>query len=533
MKKIVKNVLAGSFLAGGLLAMGCQPPAASNNNANSKKNAGNEVVVPDADAVKVDFYVMSQCPFGKQVEDGIYPVLKELGTTVNFSLNYIGDARDGNFSSMHGENEVNGDKVQLCAAKKAPAKYMEMINCMNQNIRAIPNNWEECAGKAGIDVAAVKACYEGEEGKNLLATSFEAAQKIGARGSPTIKINGKDYQGGRSPDAFTRAICAAGSKAKKCAELPPPPEVKLTVLTDARCKQCGMQVARLQSHFSGMMPGLKASSVDYASEEGKKLYADNGLDRLPVFIFDSNVEKVDEMRRFIGRAKRVGDNRILEMGNFDPKAEICDNNIDDTGNGKVDCADETCQNTLICRQEVKGKLEVFVMSQCPYGVRALNAVKEVLDAIPSVDFHVNYIADGNVDNLSSMHGQAEVDEDIRELCAIKLYGKNNKFMDYVLCRNKNIRSADWKSCAVNGIDAAAMEKCINEEGKKLLADNLKIAKGLEIGASPTWIANNKFKFSGIDANSIKENWCSHNQGAAGCDKQLTQDAAPVQGGCGN
>ena len=33
--------------------------------------------------VKLDFYVMSQCPFGTQVEDGIAPVLKKLGKNMD------------------------------------------------------------------------------------------------------------------------------------------------------------------------------------------------------------------------------------------------------------------------------------------------------------------------------------------------------------------------------------------------------------------------------------------------------------------
>ena len=39
--------------------------------------------------VKLDFYIMSQCPYGTQVEDAIKPVLDKLGDSVDFSLNYI------------------------------------------------------------------------------------------------------------------------------------------------------------------------------------------------------------------------------------------------------------------------------------------------------------------------------------------------------------------------------------------------------------------------------------------------------------
>ena len=176
------------------------------------------------------------------------------------------------------------------------------------------------------------------------------------------------------------------------------------------------------------------------------------------------------------------------------------------------------------------KLELFVMSQCPYGVQALNSMQEVLNNFneAGIDFSVNYIGSGTAKSgFQSLHGQGEVDENIRELCAIKKYGKKTKFMDYVLCRNKEIRSADWEKCAVNGIDAKTIKACAEgDEGKKLLEENFKLANAMGIGSSPTWLANGKYKFAGIDANTIKTNLCSHNPTLKGCDKTLSAAAAP-------
>ena len=64
------------------------------------------------------------------------------------------------------------------------------------------------------------------------------------------------------------------------------------------------------------------------------------------------------------------------------------------------------------------------------------------------------------------------------------------------------------------------------------------SKALGIGASPTWLANNKYKFSGIDAQTIKTNLCQHNAKMAGCDATLSGQQAPKPGaakepGCGN
>ena len=250
---------------------------------------------------------------------------------------------------------------------------------------------------------------------------------------------------------------------------------------------------------------------------------------------------------------------MLRLGaKWDPTAEICDNETDDTGNGKVDCADPTCAETLACREEKKKQLDVFVMSQCPFGVRALDAMDEVITNFgDEMTFNIQFIADldpSTPSGFKALHGEPEVLENIRELCAFTHYNKNYEYMDYILCRNKNIRSADWKSCtgpelyktletakikarykAPKGISAEVIDKCATGgEGKKLHAASIKIAKGLGIGASPTWLANNRNKFSGVDPNTIKQNFCKFNPGLKNCDKTLSGPApnAGPAGGCG-
>jgi hypothetical protein len=189
----------------------------------------------------------------------------------------------------------------------------------------------------------------------------------------------------------------------------------------------------------------------------------------------------------------------------------------------------------VCREEITQKLDVFVMSQCPFGTQALDAMKEVLEAFPNMDFDVNFIAsyDEATDTFSALHGQPEVDENIRELCAIKHYPDDYKYMEYIWCRNKNIRSTEWEDCATdNGMDAETIRACSEgEEGKNLHIENIKLANELGIGASPTWLANNQLTFSGISAEAVKQNYCSENPGLPGCSKTLSGQAAAPSGSC--
>ncbi|MBD3260597.1 MAG: thioredoxin domain-containing protein, partial [Candidatus Altiarchaeales archaeon] len=150
----------------------------------------------DADKAELTFYVMSQCPYGTQVLDSIAPVLEQAGDYVDFKVDYIAtEQSDGSFKALHGQSEVEGNIVQLCAAKYHPQnyKYMDMIVCMDENARNIPDNWEECARQANLDVEKIRSCYEGEEGKELLSESAKRAQQAQASGSPTIYLNGEIY----------------------------------------------------------------------------------------------------------------------------------------------------------------------------------------------------------------------------------------------------------------------------------------------------------------------------------------------------
>jgi protein-disulfide isomerase len=494
--------------------------------------------------VRVDLYVMSLCPYGVQAENAIGPVLEKLGSAVDFRLNYIAGEQNGKLVSLHREPEVKGDIVQLCAARANPDRFFRMVLCQNKEWRRIPDNWEQCAQEAGIDVEAVRACYQGPEGEALLRASMKLAEQARAEGSPTIHIAGKPYEGGRRTNDFIRAICAeaGGTKPPACTQLKPPATVTVTILNDSRCKPC-QQITRIIPQLQGIFPGLKHTMVDYGTPEGKKLFAATGAKYLPAVLFDASLDGDAEGKEQVSRFLRpAGAYRLLAIGaKFDPKAEICDNNVDDNGDGKVDCGDPTCKETLLCRPEAKKHLDVFVMSQCPFGVRALDAAKEVLNhfAGQGVTLSVHYIASATPDGFRSLHGQAEVDENIRGVCAIKHYPAKHKFMDYIWCRNPNIHDGNWKTCAKNGIDAKVMEACATgPEGKKLLADNIKLAETLGVEASPSWLANGKFPFSGIDAETIKTNLCKHNAGLKGCDKTLSGPPAggPGAGGggsCGN
>ncbi len=480
--------------------------------------------------VKLELYVMSQCPYGVQVMNAVAPVAKKLGESLALEVNYIGTKDGDALNSMHGPDEVKGDIAQLCVKKLAPKGFLDFVVCQNKSWKDVASNWRACAKDGGASVDKLEKCIEGEDGKALLSASFAVAEKREARGSPTIFLNDKPYTGGRRERDFMSAICAefSGEKPEVCAKLPVSPKVMAIFFSDKRCPKC--DVAPLEPRLRSEFPGLAVTSVDYASEDGKKLYdelraAEPSFRFLPAVLFDESVKKDVDGHKAVERYLRpVGKYFILAIGaKFDPTAEICDNKVDDDGDGAIDCADDGCKEDLVCRVEKPKRLDLFVMSQCPYGAMAIIAMQEVLAAFGGeLDLGVRFVGDERDGELYSMHGPAEVEEDMRQACAVKHYGAKHKFMSYLACRAKDYSNND----------ADVLTACVEKDGKALLREDFKLASGLGINASPTFLANNKHIFNGVAAEAIKQKYCEYNEGLAGCKKTLSAGQGGGGGGDG-
>jgi len=491
---------------------------------------------PAQKKASVDLFVMSMCPYGSQAVKGLVPAVKDL-KEVQLNLYFIANNNsDGSFSSLHGDDEVNEDLRQVCVMKHYPNKWMDYVYCIanryTKTYKSPQTFWEDCAKESGIDASKIENCANSDEGKNLLSENIKKANELGIGASPTIFINNNSYSGPRDKLSFEREICSeVNNTIKECSSVPEAKEVNLIVLNDERCKDC--DVTGLVSSLKTLFSKLKVVSLDYSSEEGKKLYEDLGIKYLPALIFDETVKEGEGYSRIVRYLQTLPNNKfLLRIGaSFDPTKEICDNGIDDDNNSLVDCEDPYCSEQIVCREELKNKLDLFVMSMCPYGVRAEHALKEFLDNVKDVNLSIHFIARENSDgSFSSLHGTNEVNEDLRQVCIMKYYPKT--YMNYIWCQSQHYLNGEdisktYESCLQNNsMDLLLIKKCSeSSEGKDLLRENLKLTNALGIGASPTWLANNKYQFSALDSETIKQNFCAYNN-VSGCEKTLTKTNVP-------
>lgn len=535
---------------------------------------GKKVPAGKSNVVTVDLYVMSKCPYGVQAEDFFAPVLKELGNSVDFNLNFIaGDSGNGSFGSLHGPTEVAGDIVDLCAIKYEPNKYMDLITCMNDDPSSIPDNWQDCSKKLGLNTNSIKTCSEGSEGKQLLSDSIKKSEAANAQGSPTIIINGEDYGGQRDTLSLKRAICKYSSSSV-CSNIPvcgsdsdcvqkegkvsicknpnsasasceyqDDAKVQLTVLNDKRCQNCDASQAVLA--LKKIFLNMDVKDVDASSDEGKKIVSDMGITVVPSFIFDSNIVKTYAWQSN-AQLRTVFEQK---NGNYKVLDEATGANFYIDENARK----EFLKSIGVTLGDNRPQIDFFVMAYCPYGNQAEQAVAQVYKNLADkADFNPHYVIYSNYQSADycldssmaycSMHGKQEVHQDVRELCVNKYMGIKSWF-DFALamddkCTAQNADSC-WEDVAKGlGLDTQKIKDCEANESEALLEKEKTLGDKLGVSGSPTiFIEGNQYN-GARDANSIQSALCSaFTTKPSEClnsisESSSTASSAAASGGCG-
>lgn len=470
------------------------------------------------DKPTLELYVMSQCPYGVQAEDAILPAMKDLGNDIELKVDYIAtNLGDGNFDSLHGMPEVLGNIAQLCVKEHDNENFIDFVLCMNKNAKAIPQNWQSCSESLELDTPKIAECYAGDEGKELLADSLERAESAGASGSPTIFVNGEAYKGARDGFAISQLLCD-GVDSTACDALPEcksnehctaesdmvgvcnagtcsyqePVEVIMYLLNDEQCTDC--DTGKVMQYMTTWFKGLIVEDVDVNSEFGQELVNELGLVYAPSYVFvpsitDTYMWKSQPQLRNYFTAQRnyftLNNNVVAATWFVDEEKKAAW--LSDLG---------------VTTGDNKPQVDFFVMSYCPYGNLAEEALFPVYQSLgDAVEFKPHYIyypeyqGGGSqfcMDSESqycSMHGVQEANQNVRELCVLEEYGIEAWF-DFSIAMNSacNYENADscWTAVASDlGYDAAKVESCFESDKLIMGAADLEASTKFGASGSPT------------------------------------------------
>jgi len=193
-------------------------PAAASTTAESQTENNTTTVTCEtltkAEKPILEAFVVSNCPYGLQMQRVLSEIVKNIPSlTANIKVEYIGAVANNKITSMHGDAEAQENLRQICLRQEQPTKYWNYVSCY---IKA--GDSAGCLTSAEIDKTKLTACTtDSSKGLAYAQADFTAAAKYNVGGSPTLIINGEDYNtpqvpiefnfGGRTAEAVKTIIC--------------------------------------------------------------------------------------------------------------------------------------------------------------------------------------------------------------------------------------------------------------------------------------------------------------------------------------
>ncbi|MBW2991139.1 DsbA family protein, partial [Candidatus Woesearchaeota archaeon] len=198
----------------------------------------------------------------------------------------------------------------------------------------------------------------------------------------------------------------------------------------------------------------------------------------------------------------------------------------------------------------KPQIDFFVMSYCPFGNQAEEGIAPVYELLkdkaifnPKYVIYSNYGGGGptfcldDEDQLCSMHGIVELNQNIREACVGKHIGMDEWF-EFALEMNEKATSKNadekWEGVAESlGLDVDVIKTCFEEEGEALMAADKELGDTLGVRGSPTVFIDGESYNGGRTPEAYKQSLCAaFDDAPSECDTVLEGDVeAPAQGSC--
>jgi len=197
------------------------------------------------------------------------------------------------------------------------------------------------------------------------------------------------------------------------------------------------------------------------------------------------------------------------------------------------------------------EVNLFVMAFCPYGNQAEELMMPVVNLLGNkANIQLHYIVSKSSEGkYSSLHGEQEVHQDIRELCVNKY--QPEKLWDFMMKINENCNAqnvdSEWEEIAAGiGIDVNKIKDCQEKEEAGLLDEEVELveteylvqdpAKHLNqekvsISSSPTLVINGIIYDGERSSEGYKEAICSGFENSPEECSEKLESETKSKGGC--
>lgn len=164
----------------------------------------------------LEAFIVSKCPFGVQMQRILNEIVKNIPQVVPYiKVEYMGAIEGGKITAMHGDEEAQENLRQICLREEQPNNFWAYIDC---NIKE--GKVDSCLQIAKVDVSGLTNCMaDKNRGLAYAQKDFDAQDKYKITGSPTLIVNGENYNtpekaiefyfGGRTAEAVKTIVCCA------------------------------------------------------------------------------------------------------------------------------------------------------------------------------------------------------------------------------------------------------------------------------------------------------------------------------------
>ncbi len=501
------------------------------------------VNIKPAKSDKMNVYIFGdlECPFTKKIAENLEKLIQNYKDRVNIVFHNLP------LQQLH-PHAYKAAIASECARNQG--KYLEfIIKALKTSSPLTEDKLKDIAKALNLNMDKFNKCLDNEETKSRVDKDISLATALGISGTPTFIIQDQVLPGYVKWDDFKNIVDDELNKFNGTNIALEAKNVTAYFIYTSECKDCNQE--SVGNMLKEAFKFVNVKMLDYAKDEkAKELVKQYNIDKLPAMIFDKEIENTIFWKanpRFVmylfnnlGRAYEFN----LKVIRANYKSWILDPEkrkiIEDALNPKD-----------------KPIVSYFVMSFCPYGNIAENALYEVhklfKDSVVFKPFYIIYhgsAADvSRYNNLQecikkdnedyyycSMHGLNELKQDIREMCVLEHYGIDT-YWDFVYDVNKkcilnNVETC-WKDVAKDlGINTDEVEKCFNEEKFKLMDKNNIVLDATGYSASPTVVINGKEYNGQRTPEAYKQFICeTSNVSLSQCQVALNSTQQGPQGHC--
>ncbi len=292
--------------------------------------------------------------------------------------------------------------------------------------------------------------------------------------------------------------------------------------------------------FAGSNPTLNKVLSSINLGNSNETVAKNVIDYLNKSVLQNGqtatLVSVGEESGLVKISLKIGDNAYDSYATRDGKLLFPEAlKLNNDGNAAQAPANNSSEPTAVKPADIKkvdnSKLNVFVVSRCPFGLQIQRAVAEAIKTVPALanSIDIKYIGQVSGNTIASMHGDAEAKENLRQICIRE--EQKDKYWPYVACQMKSADAAD-KCLTSTGVDTAKLNACTSDTNRGVAYAKADFALNdkFKIQGSPTLILNDQqiseFDFGGRSAEAMKKLICDSSTNAPSfCSTKLSEAQA--------